>query len=207
MIATRRLGRSSGAVLGAVDTHREAFTMRWLSFAVLALIALVGQSTLAARTTSWGVRPDFLIVLVVFFALYAPAWHAVLAGWVLGILADLLTIERLGLLSLTYGTTALLILSVREYVFRYLTLTQAITTFLAVLFVQGAWGLYRVYVYEETGATVLGGAGGTVASAAVTAVIALAVFRPLLAASRLLGIPRRRYSFSATVDDLEATSG
>ena len=73
---------------------------------LLAVLALTLQSAIAPRLAIFGVRPDWILVLVVFFALHGRRRDAVIAGWSLGMCADLMSIERVGLLALSYALAA-----------------------------------------------------------------------------------------------------
>jgi len=121
--------------------------MRWISLLLLVLVVVTFQSALAPHMAIWGARPDLILLVVVFFAMHAPWRDAIIAAWVLGAAADLMTIERFGLLSLTYAMAALLVASAREYLFRYNAFSQFVVTACAASFV-GLWLLiYRSLMY------------------------------------------------------------
>ena len=60
--------------------------MRWLRFAVLILAVTVLQKGLLAR---WGSKPDLLIILLVFFAIYCNTSEAIISSFTIGFAADL----------------------------------------------------------------------------------------------------------------------
>ena len=65
--------------------------MRWFRFVVLVLIAAVAQTGFSGLVTvvHQNVRPDFLLILLVFFATHCQGRDAVLASFALGFAADL----------------------------------------------------------------------------------------------------------------------
>ena len=58
--------------------------MRWLTFITLVVLVVSLQSTVAGRLTCLGAAPDWVLVLVVFYALHARAAQAMAAGWLAG---------------------------------------------------------------------------------------------------------------------------
>jgi rod shape-determining protein MreD len=164
--------------------------MRWLTFGVLAVIAVSLQTTVAPRMIWYGLSPDWVLVLVVFYCLHARSDHAVLAGWLAGALADLMTLERFGLVSLSYGLTALLVCGVRDLVFTRHPLTHFTVTLFAALGVQVLWMVYRMLVGLPVGSSLC-----LVGSSIYTALWAPLLHAVLLKAPRLLGIRPRQYSY------------
>jgi rod shape-determining protein MreD len=121
--------------------------MRWLVFAVLAIVGVTLQTTLAPQFAVGGIWPDWLLVIAIYFALYTPSWDALVAAWALGALADMQTVERFGVLSLGYLAGAALVYMVREAVFRAHPLTQFVLTAMAAIVVHGCICAY----YAATG--------------------------------------------------------
>lgn len=170
--------------------------MRWLTFFVLAVAMLVLSSAVAPRVTFFGIWPDWLLVTVLFFALYARPLDAVLGAWILGALADLMTVERLGFLALSYALAALLVASLREYLFRYRPAVQFVLVFSVSLLLRLVWTLYRGVLYDSGQSL-----GGIVfvdwlLGSLYTAAWAPLMFKVLLSMSRSLGIPQPRYTFA-----------
>ena len=87
--------------------------MRWIFFLILAGLFLIGQTSLAPRVEILNVRPDWMFILVVFIALHAQGPDAMLGGWVLGLMADVCSDERMGLFALVYGLSALVLVRLR----------------------------------------------------------------------------------------------
>lgn len=61
--------------------------MRWLRFAILILVASVLQKGMLAR---WDYKPDLLLVLLVFFAVYSNTSEAIISSFTIGLAADLI---------------------------------------------------------------------------------------------------------------------
>ena len=170
--------------------------MRWLGFAVCAVIALTLQTTLAWRLAIQGARPEWLLVLAVFFALHAQSADALIGAWLLGAAMDLMSVGRFGLLSGCYGLATLAIYAIREYVFRDNPLSHFVLTFLAAAAVGLAEAGYHVAIINGHAATgALAATGHILLGAAYTAVWAPPVHYVLLKFPRALGIraPRRGF--------------
>ncbi|MGH8596843.1 MAG: rod shape-determining protein MreD [Gammaproteobacteria bacterium] len=170
--------------------------MRWLTFAILTVLALTLQSAAAPRLELFSARPDFLLIVVVFLSLYAPSRDAIAAAWILGVCADLMTIERFGVIALSYGMTAMIVASLREYLFRYRVMTQTVVTLTVCLLVRTAWTMYYHLLYKASEPLLRDWLIGGVIASAYTAVLAPFAFRVLLRVSRPLGIARPRYGYA-----------
>ena len=166
--------------------------MRWLTFILSATGVMVVQLTIAPRLELAGVRPDWLLVFIIFIALHAKIPDAIAAGWLIGLGADLLTIERFGLLSLSYGLTALLVVAVRDNLFSFSALTQTLVTFLAGCVIRTAWMLYQGVLYDAPGFLPADLGGGVLLAALYTAAWAPLVHRPFRYLRRWFGLPSGR---------------
>lgn len=167
-------------------------------FAILVLTAVVVslQTVLAPRLEVLGARPDWLLVLVVFLGLYVPPRRSILTAWFVGMCADLMTLERLGFLSLTYTLVALLLAGVRDHIFRYSILTQLACTFLLGVLVQSLWLVYARLLYDWDAGFMMQVFG----AALYTAVWAPLMHGAMLRAGRLLGLPRMRRGAAGAVE-------
>lgn len=119
--------------------------MRWFAFVILLALALAVQSSLAMRWRVAGARPDLLLPVVVFIALYGRSREALLSGWVTGLAADLLSIERFGVFTLTYLTVAFVVLLIRPWVMRTNLVAQFLLVFVMAAGCEAAWTVYRAY--------------------------------------------------------------
>lgn len=168
--------------------------MRWISFAIVAVICLTLHTTLAQRLAIWGAWPDAILVMVVFFGMHAKRWDAVIAGWTLGIMGDLASMERFGLLSLTYALVALAVQSSRDWMFRYHPLTHFSVTFVAGLVTQCVFWLYTALTTDSAVGQSWSGAAGPFGIAFYSGLCALPVHAVLLRMSHGLGLDAPRYT-------------
>jgi hypothetical protein len=99
-------------------------------------------------------------------------------------------------MSISYALAALLVHSVREFVFRYHAGTQFAVTLGVALVVQLGWAVYRRLLLPEAG---WAGAGEVVLASVYTAAFAPLLGRGMLSMSRVLGLPRRRYTYRGLV--------
>lgn len=61
--------------------------MRWYRFAVLVLLATVLQ---AGFLSNFNIKPDLLLILLVFFAVYSNTSEAIISSFTIGFAADLI---------------------------------------------------------------------------------------------------------------------
>jgi rod shape-determining protein MreD len=160
----------------------------------LAALLLTLQSVLAPRLSIGGARPDWLLVGVVFLGLYARPRDAVIGAWVLGLCADLMTLERPGLISLSYLLAAAVAVAMRDYLFRYWAITQFALTLILGLAVQTLWLFVRRVSYSTIDPFWSDWLFGVLLASAYTAAWAPILHALLLRMSGLLGLPRPRYS-------------
>ncbi len=170
--------------------------MRWIPFLLLAVVVLTLQTAVAPRLELFGARPDWLLVVVVFFALHAPPRDAAIAAWIAGGCADLMTIERLGLLALSYLLVAVAVTSVREVLFRSQGVTRFLVTLAAGLLLRLAWTVYRGVLYGPPDSLLADLAIGVVMASVYTAAWAPPVHMLLSRMSRAFGLRRPRYSYA-----------
>jgi rod shape-determining protein MreD len=64
--------------------------MRWLRFAILILIATIIQAELIKMIAISNIKPDLLIILLVFFAIYSTTTEAIIISFIIGIASDLI---------------------------------------------------------------------------------------------------------------------
>ena len=166
--------------------------MRWVTFMLCAACALVLQSTIAPRLEILGCRPDWLLIVVVFFAMHARRSDAAVGAWIIGACADLMTIERPGLLALSYLLAAVAVASIREYFFRYRSLTQAVITGVASLVIHTVWAVYRHVLYDPGEPFLIGFVTAVILASVWTAVWALVFHKILLQMLGAFGINRPR---------------
>ena len=169
--------------------------MNWLSFGIFTAVLLAAQTVVAPALELAGVRPDWLLVGVILLGLYAPKHEALIAGWVIGVSADLLTLERFGFLAISYGLAVLFAIKAREYVFRYRISTQFMLTLIVGLVLQTSWLVYRRFAYVPTVSVAWELFSYCIPSAVYTAIWAPLLSKGFLALSKALGIEHPRYTF------------
>jgi rod shape-determining protein MreD len=167
--------------------------MRWLTFAICAVIVITLQASIAPRLEWRGVRPDWVLVLVVFFALNGRSIDVLLGAWILGALVDLLTLpSTIGLYSLSYSLAALVVYSVREYLFREHAITYVAVTFVIGLVLQFVWGVNRMITLPSEAGAFAVVIREPVTAAVMTALWAIPAHIVLLPFNRALGLMSAR---------------
>ena len=68
--------------------------MHWFRFAALILVATVLQASLVETiaVTNLNIKPDLLLILMVFFAIYSDTTEAIIASFVIGLAADIISL-------------------------------------------------------------------------------------------------------------------
>ncbi len=66
--------------------------MHWFRFAVLVLVVTVLQAGLSdiIAVTNLNVKPDLLLILLVFFAIYCNTFEAIITSFIIGFAADII---------------------------------------------------------------------------------------------------------------------
>jgi rod shape-determining protein MreD len=98
--------------------------MRWLSYILLAYIAVGLQIGLAPYVAYRGAAPNLVLLAVVFIAVNAPRDAALLGCFLLGFLQDLVTQQQPGLFAFSYGLVAMLVVSTQQVVYKDHPLTH-----------------------------------------------------------------------------------
>jgi len=149
--------------------------MRWSVFAFFLLLLPPVQSSLAPRVEIAGAMPQVILLAVVLTALRARPGDAILAGWLLGLFCDFLSIERFGLFSLSHGLAAIVVVATREYVFRRRITAQLSMTFLMSMAVLSFWMGYRRWTYPVESSVAAEWVQGVLGSAVYTVLLVPAV--------------------------------
>jgi rod shape-determining protein MreD len=92
--------------------------MRWITYFILAYLAIALQIGLAPFVRYKGAAPNLVLIAAVFIALNAPRAPALLGCFCLGVLQDLVTQQQPGLYALSYGLTAMLVFGANQVVYR-----------------------------------------------------------------------------------------
>lgn len=98
--------------------------MRWLSYILLAYLAIALQIGLSPFIAYNGAAPNLVLLAVIFIAVNAPRDAALLGCFVLGLLQDLVTQQQPGLFALSYGLVAMFVVGTQQVVYREHPLTH-----------------------------------------------------------------------------------
>ena len=169
--------------------------MKWFPFAILALVFLLCQTTLAPYLRIGTIQPEWTFVLVVHYALWGVWPDAAIAAWLLGLGVDLWSDDPAGLHAFCYGAAAWGILRVRHVMFREHPITHVVVTFLFLFGIQLIVMLVRGWKLGTLGTDHL--LWTAVVASACTAVWAPLFHWPLQRVRRWtgLGSQRRRSLF------------
>lgn len=79
--------------------------MRWVRFIILILIAAVIQAGMIniLAVTKFNIKPDLLIILLAFFAIYSSTFDSIITSFSIGFVADLIGRSAMGVHSLAFG--------------------------------------------------------------------------------------------------------
>lgn len=117
--------------------------MKWFPFAMLTAVAIVLQTAVVPRLDIQSVYPDLMFILAVHYALWGPWPDAAIAAWVLGLVTEMHSLDRMGVHAFCFGLAAWAIIKIRQVVFRDHAITQILITFVFTALVQMAVGYYR----------------------------------------------------------------
>lgn len=98
--------------------------MRWLSYIILVYVAVALQIGLSPFVEYRGAAPNLVLLAVIFIAVNAPRDSALLGGFILGLLQDLVSHQQPGLYALSYGLVALFVVNTQQVVYREHPLTH-----------------------------------------------------------------------------------
>jgi rod shape-determining protein MreD len=162
--------------------------MNWMVLAASLIVTLVVQTTIGRLLNFSAISLDLLLVLVMIYALVAPAYDARLAGWIIGFAVDVTTEGALGVHAFAFGLTALFITQLREGVNRQLLWGRLLVTCLGAL--PGQFLVYLHLRFIQPGAEnyTWGGMLGGALLFALTAAVVATLITPLVAPT----VPRRR---------------
>jgi hypothetical protein len=122
--------------------------MRWLPFVILAVLALVLQTTVVQWMAIFGksIWPNCMFILAVHYALWGTWPDAAIAAWILGFAVDLQTLSSgggVGLYAFSFGGSAWIIMRIRHAFVRDHALTQVLVTLTFALIMELLVGGYR----------------------------------------------------------------
>ncbi len=167
--------------------------MRWLTFFLLLYFA---TALAAAHLGQWSeigyFHLEYLVLLGMFYALFAEEDSAILAAFWCGLVYDLTSQALLGTEALLMALIALGLVKIRKHIFRNNALSQIVMTFLAVIiFLVGRTVIDGTVLWAcgrgGLSINLLQFAGISLSSAVYTAVLAPVIFRLLFMLGPLLG--------------------
>jgi len=169
--------------------------MKWLPFGILACITIICQTTFVRGMAINRICADWMFILAVHYALWGPRSDAAIAAWLLGLMVDLSSLDRVGLHAFCFGAAALAIIYVRQAVFRDHPLTHVAVTLVFAFAVR-----LMVAFYDWWSGPVPGSMGGVFWPAFFTALYTAAwapyLHWPLIRMGRWTGLKSPRGYFA-----------
>jgi rod shape-determining protein MreD len=160
--------------------------MRWISFFILAYVAVGVQMGMGEFVRVHGATPSIAVMAVVFIASNARRDEALLASFVIGARQDLTTLAPLGLYALSYSLVGLFVVSMHEVLSADHPVTHFLLCFVASL-IMGAV-IYLHGVIRGPAVPM----GGLFSAAIYTAILAPIVLGALSRMKKLFAFSRRR---------------
>lgn len=109
--------------------------MRWISYFILAYLAIGVQIGAGEFLRFGGARPDLVLLAVIYIAINAPREAALLGALGMGLMVDLVGLHPLGLYAFAYGLVAMFVVSAQEIVYREHPMTHFSVALVASLLV------------------------------------------------------------------------
>jgi len=100
--------------------------MRWLRFAVLILLTTLLQASI---NTLPGNKPDFLLILLVFFAIYSSTTDAIITSFTIGFAADIIS-SAMGPQIISFGVFGVALAYLHRIITIRTVLYQVVTIFI-----------------------------------------------------------------------------
>lgn len=104
--------------------------MRWVALALLLVVSLVLETTLFHWLSVFGVQPDLVLILVVFFALFSGSSGGAFFGFLGGLAQDALVGQYLGLNALTKLVIGYSVAQIERKVYKDYPLLPVIIVFM-----------------------------------------------------------------------------
>jgi rod shape-determining protein MreD len=166
--------------------------MKWFRFAFLILAAtVIGSSALmdVIALTEQNIKPHLLLIMLVYFAINANSYDAIICCFAIGLAADL-TGTLIGPYFLSYGIIGTLLAQIRKIVILKTTAQQALAIFVTGLFVQ----LVAVILIKFKAANLSGaGFAATMMTAMYSAILWFLIRIPVQTIGKWLGVGAYRF--------------
>jgi rod shape-determining protein MreD len=117
--------------------------MRWITYFILAYVALGLQTGIARAMDFHGASPNLVLLAVIFIAINAPRDAALLGCFILGVGQDLSSQGTMGLYAISYGLVAMFIISTQNAVYREHPLTHFTLAFIGGLMTAFVLGFHE----------------------------------------------------------------
>ena len=101
---------------------------------LLAYLGLLLQSTIFSQITIAGVKPDFVLILILFMAILEGPKRGVLFGYTLGFLEDIMTGRLIGVNALSKGITGFILGWFTKRTYRENLLVPIMGVFIGTIF-------------------------------------------------------------------------
>lgn len=121
--------------------------MRYFVMTVLFFIGLILQSTLFSHLTVAGVKPDVILVLLIFYSLLHGPTEGALMGLAGGLLQDLLFGQNIGMNTLSKLATGYVFGALEKKIYKENLLIPMIALFVATFFNETLLYLLRWFAY------------------------------------------------------------
>ncbi len=139
--------------------------MRYLVISILFLIGLILQSTIFSHLTVAGVKPDFVLIMTVFYALLHGSKEGATAGAIGGLMQDLLFGQNLGMNALAKIVVGFSFGMLEKKIYKENILIPMAIIFVATLLSESV--LYLLRQYEGMSGGYLGALRSVMISAAI----------------------------------------
>ena len=134
--------------------------MNWARFTIMLVMVTLGQASFVDAIAIYGVRPDLLLILLVFFAVYAGTTEAIIISFITGFAADLTLGTIIGPHIIAFGLFGTLLSNLNRVIAirkpQYQCLAIFATGFLAGIVVWLLTSLRRQPLGLDTGVLLLG---------------------------------------------------
>lgn len=131
-------------------------------------------------------RPNLLLLPVIYFALWFPLRQAIFAALAAGLLRDLYSLDPFGLSALSFAVSAVVVAVLREEIYREHPLTQILLAGLVALIPGGATLGHLAMSGAQAGPSLI---GSSASQALHTALFAPLIILPLKSLGPLWGQP------------------
>lgn len=108
--------------------------MKYIILFILSLFGLVLQTTIFTKLMFFGIKPDILLIIALFYSIFYGKLEGGIVGFCLGLLEDLYLGRFIGMNALSKGLTSYLIGFIAGSAFRENLLVPIITLFVGTLF-------------------------------------------------------------------------